>query len=117
MNDAPSETRHDAAESGTAFLTLFALYVLGKLASIPILLETVPTSRWLGTIPIGILISALVIRAGQLLSARTGLGLPFVEGRLAGSDSVVVFVRSGGVRDGTSLQAAPPAAPSRPMRR
>jgi hypothetical protein len=82
--DAVSETPRPPPRSGTVFLILLGLYLLGKLGSVPLLLDTVPTSRWLPIVPLGILLSVLVIAAGQYLSARTGLGLPYVEGWLSG---------------------------------
>ncbi len=67
------------------FLILSALWFFGKLCSIPILLKTELDTDWALEIPIAILLAVLVIRAAQFLNARTGLGLPFLEGWLAGS--------------------------------
>jgi membrane protease YdiL (CAAX protease family) len=66
------------------FWILFALWVFGKLCSVPMLLETIPATQWAPQIPIAILLAPLVIRASQFLSARTGLGVPFSEGWLGG---------------------------------
>ncbi|UCC81852.1 MAG: CPBP family intramembrane metalloprotease [Gemmatimonadota bacterium] len=76
------------------FWILLALWVFGKLCSIPMLIETVPATRWLPTAPIGLLLAFLVIRVGQYLSARTGLGLPFLEGWLEGSPVWHRFARA-----------------------
>ncbi|MGD2216780.1 MAG: CPBP family intramembrane metalloprotease [Gemmatimonadales bacterium] len=46
--------------------------------------ETLPANRWVPMIPIGLLLAALSIRVAQFVSARTGLGLPFLEGWLEG---------------------------------
>jgi membrane protease YdiL (CAAX protease family) len=79
-----SETSRASSLTWRVFLILFGLWFFGKLCSIPILLETVPATRWVATIPIALLLAVLVIRAAQFLSARTGLGLPFLEGWLEG---------------------------------
>lgn len=67
------------------FGILFASWLFGKLCSIPMLIETIPATQWAPQIPMAILLAPLVIRAAQFLSARTGLGLPFLEGWLGGS--------------------------------
>jgi membrane protease YdiL (CAAX protease family) len=80
-----SETSRESMLTWRVFLILFGLWFFGKLCSIPMLLETVPATRWLPTAPVGLVLAVLVIRVAQFLSARTGLGLPFLEGWLEGS--------------------------------
>ncbi|UCC74627.1 MAG: CPBP family intramembrane metalloprotease [Gemmatimonadota bacterium] len=84
MTDTGSETSRESMLSWRVFLILLGLWLFGKLCSIPMLLETVPATRWLPTTPIAILLSVLVIRAGQFLSARSGLGLAFLDGWVEG---------------------------------
>lgn len=84
MTGTASETSRDSTLSGKVFLVLLGLWIVGKLWSIPMLIETVPTTRWLPTIPVGLLLAVLLIRAAQFFGARTGLGLPFLEGWLRG---------------------------------
>ncbi len=84
MKDAAAEPPRESTITLKVFWILFSLWLFGKLCSIPMLLETVPATRWLQTIPIGIVLAVLAIRVAQFFSARTGLGLPFLEGWLEG---------------------------------
>jgi membrane protease YdiL (CAAX protease family) len=84
VTDTSSETSRDLTITRKVFWVLFAMWLFGKLCSIPMLVDTVPATRWLPTVPIGLLLAVLVIRASQFLNARTGLGLPFIEGWLEG---------------------------------
>ncbi|MGD2152347.1 MAG: CPBP family intramembrane metalloprotease [Gemmatimonadales bacterium] len=84
MTGTASENSKDSTLTLSVFLILLGLWIAGKLCSIPMLLETVSATRWLPSIPIGLLLAALTIRAAQFLGARTGLGLPFLEGWLRG---------------------------------
>ncbi len=76
------------------FLILVASYFLGNLAALPLLRATnmpiEPVWFW----GVATLISALVLGIGMLLANRTGLGAPFLEGRLQKED-VSAWLRSG----------------------
>lgn len=85
MNDTAVETSRKSTNTLKIFWILFSLWLFGKLCSIPMLIETIPATQWVRQIPIAILLAPLVIRAAQFLSARAGLGLPFLEGWLGGS--------------------------------
>jgi membrane protease YdiL (CAAX protease family) len=100
------EESQNPATGAKLFLILFALYFVGKLCSIPILLETVPAQRWIATITIGVILAALLIRAGQSLSARTGMGLPFIEAWLAGRPVWDRLPRAAGLSVTISVLAA-----------
>lgn len=76
------------------FLILVVSYFLGNLAGVPLLRATnipiEPVWFW-GVVT---LISALVLGISMLLANRTGLGAPFLEGRLQKGD-ISAWLRSG----------------------
>ena len=76
------------------FLILVASYFLGNLAAIPLLRATnmpiEPVWLW----GVATLIAALVLGISMLLANRTGLGAPFLEGRLQKED-ISAWLRSG----------------------
>lgn len=76
------------------FLILVASYFLGNLAALPLLRATnmpiEPVWFW----GVATLISALVLGISMLLANRTGLGAPFLEGRLQKED-ISAWLRSG----------------------
>lgn len=76
------------------FIALVALYFLGNLASIPLLRETdVPIEPvWFWAV--ATVITTFVIALGLVLANRTGLGVPFLEGRLSNADRPI-WLRSG----------------------
>jgi hypothetical protein len=76
------------------FLILVVSYFLGNLAGVPLLRATnipiEPVWFW----GVATLISALVLGISMLLANRTGLGAPFLEGRLQKED-ITAWLRSG----------------------
>jgi hypothetical protein len=76
------------------FALMFALWLVGKLLSIPLLLDTVPSDRWVWSIPLGVILALVVIGGGQMLSARTALGAPLLEELLAGRPRFAAARRS-----------------------
>jgi hypothetical protein len=76
------------------FTILVVLYFLGNLAGIPLLLKTNAAIEPIWFWAVATLVSAIVIGSGLVMANHTGLGAPWLEGKLS-KDEWLNWMRSG----------------------